>query len=82
MLTGMLAVRNLVLGERNDLWSVNTEQEYQEEIRRAATTPEAVATLLGGALAPGFAKLDWLAFGLALGTVAGSTLFVATSSSG
>ena len=32
MLTGMYAVRNLVLGERNDLWSVNVEQEYHEEI--------------------------------------------------
>src|SRR5258706_2373351 len=31
MLTGMLAARNLVLGERNDLWDVNTEPEYHEE---------------------------------------------------
>jgi len=35
MLTGMLAVRNLTRGERNDLWSVNTEPEYHEEIRQA-----------------------------------------------
>src|SRR5207244_6139751 len=28
MLTGMLAVRNAVLGERHDLWSVNAEPEY------------------------------------------------------
>lgn len=33
MLTGMLAVRNLIRGERHDLWSVNTEPEYHEEIR-------------------------------------------------
>jgi protoporphyrinogen oxidase len=33
MLTGMLAVRNLVLGEKNDLWAVNADQEYHEEIR-------------------------------------------------
>jgi len=32
MLTGMLAVSNLVLGERNDLWTVNVDQEYHEEI--------------------------------------------------
>ena len=32
MLTGMLAVRNLVLRERSDLWSVNVDQEYHEEI--------------------------------------------------
>ena len=33
MLTGMLAVRNLVRGERHDLWKVNTDQEYHEEVR-------------------------------------------------
>jgi protoporphyrinogen oxidase len=32
MVTGMLAVRNLMFGERNDVWSVNTDQEYHEEI--------------------------------------------------
>lgn len=31
MVTGMLAVRNLLLGEKNDLWAVNTDQEYHEE---------------------------------------------------
>src|SRR5207344_1110504 len=31
MLTGMLAVRNATLGERNDLWSVNADEEYHEE---------------------------------------------------
>ena len=30
MLTGMLAVRN-VLGEEHDLWNVNTERSYYEE---------------------------------------------------
>jgi protoporphyrinogen oxidase len=33
MLTGMLAVRNVVLGERHDLWMVNVDQEYHEETR-------------------------------------------------
>ncbi|MCI0628618.1 MAG: NAD(P)/FAD-dependent oxidoreductase [Acidobacteria bacterium] len=32
MLTAMLAVRNL-LGERHDVWNVNTERSYHEEIR-------------------------------------------------
>jgi len=32
MLTAMLAVRNL-LGEQHDLWNVNTELSYHEEIR-------------------------------------------------
>ena len=32
MLTAMLAVRN-ILGERHDIWTVNTERAYHEEIR-------------------------------------------------
>lgn len=32
MLTGILAARNIVLNQRRDLWSVNAEQEYLEEI--------------------------------------------------
>jgi protoporphyrinogen oxidase len=32
MLTGMLAVRNLLYGETNNLWQVNAEQEYLEEL--------------------------------------------------
>jgi protoporphyrinogen oxidase len=32
MLTAMLAVRN-IMGERHDLWTVNTERSYHEEIR-------------------------------------------------
>jgi hypothetical protein len=30
MLTGMLAARNL-LGEKHDLWDVNTERSYYED---------------------------------------------------
>ena len=32
MLTAMLAVRN-IMGEQHDLWTVNTERSYHEEIR-------------------------------------------------
>ena len=45
MLTAMLAVRNL-LGEHHDLWNVNTERSYHEEIRiphDALSTDEAGA---------------------------------------
>ncbi|MGH2535801.1 MAG: NAD(P)/FAD-dependent oxidoreductase [Candidatus Promineifilaceae bacterium] len=31
MLTGLLAARNLLYGERNDVWAVNAEGEYHEE---------------------------------------------------
>ena len=33
MLTGMLAARN-ILGEKNDLWTVNVERSYHEEFQR------------------------------------------------
>jgi hypothetical protein len=79
MLTGMLAVRNLTLGEQHDLWSVNTDQEYHEEIRDAAVVDEeAVVEALQEALARAFPKLDRMAFGLALGAVAGLLLGLAT----
>jgi protoporphyrinogen oxidase len=32
MLTGILAARNIVLNQQHDLWTVNTDQEYLEEI--------------------------------------------------
>jgi protoporphyrinogen oxidase len=32
MLTGLFAARNIVLGGTHDVWNVNTEQEYHEEI--------------------------------------------------
>ena len=71
MLTGMLAVRNVVFGERNDLWSVNTDQEYIEEIQEPAIDVE-------GILERVFLKLDRVAFGVSLGTVTGLALFLAT----
>jgi len=33
MLTGLYAARNLVRGETNDLWNVNVDNEYHEQIR-------------------------------------------------
>ena len=33
MLTGMRAVNNLLDGEAHDLWSVNADKEYHEEVR-------------------------------------------------
>ena len=70
MLTGMLAVRNVVFGERNDLWSVNTDQEYIEELQ----VKDTVETILERV----FLKLDRVAFGVSLGTVTGLALFLAT----
>lgn len=75
MLTGMLAVRNATLGERNDLWSVNVDQEYHEEMRQAeapegASAEEAVSEI--------FTRIDGLALGLAVGVTSGLLLLLAT----
>ena len=35
MLTAILAVRNLMDGEQHDLWRVNTDAEYHEEVPAA-----------------------------------------------
>ncbi len=70
MVTGMLAVRNLLEGETNDLWSVNTDQEYHEEVREPG---------LEEAITEVFAKLDRRALGTAVGAVAGGVLAVLTA---
>ena len=79
MLTGMLAVRNLTLGEENDLWNVNTDHEYLEEVQvKAEVEVEKVVEAVEGALARVFLRLDRLAFGLSLGITSGLLLFLAT----
>jgi protoporphyrinogen oxidase len=45
MLTAMLAVEN-ILGAEYDLWQVNAEQEYHEEVRQADSGREAELALL------------------------------------
>jgi hypothetical protein len=90
MLTGIYAARN-ILGERNDVWSVNTEMEYHEEQRSpAGQTGE---RLVPARIAPAapltptpdelvarvFAQLDPLALGVAIGIVSGFTLFLMTT---
>ena len=79
MLTGMFAVRNVVLGEKNDLWSVNADQEYHEEIRvPSEVEAQEAAEVLQTALTRVVLKLDRVAFGLSLGVVSGILLFLAT----
>ena len=75
MLTGMLAVRNMLDGEKNDLWVVNAEQEYHEEIRVEKPIP---AQVVDEVFARAFTKLDPLGFGAAYGIVAGISLALIT----
>jgi protoporphyrinogen oxidase len=79
MLTGLLAVRNLLLGQQNDLWSVNTEQEYHEQLpAEAEAAPEELVRILEAELSKVFVKLDRVALGLSVGAAGGLALFLAT----
>lgn len=88
MLTGMYAVRNLLYGERHDLWKINAEEEYIEEVydetvktREVKTheveTREVIETVQE-AFTYAFPKLDPVAFGVAFGVVTGLALFAVT----
>ena len=79
MVTGMLSVRNVMFGEKNDLWKVNTDQEYQEEIRREINIePEIAVDALKEAFAQAFPKLDRFALGLSTGAMSGVLLLLGT----
>jgi protoporphyrinogen oxidase len=81
MLTGIWAARN-VAGEKNDVWSVNVEQEYHEEVSRPAdrAVPSKKVRDLEEVLDEVFARFDPLAMGVAVGSVAALALYVATTS--
>ncbi len=73
MLTAMLAAEN-VFGANHDLWKVNTEQEYHEEIspdsEEQAALKRAFAVLTH--------RIDQLGLAVALGSVFGMLTFLAT----
>jgi protoporphyrinogen oxidase len=87
MVTGVYAARNIG-GAAYDLWSVNVEQEYHEELREdevAAVvddrlTPQPVVSPgIEERLRQAFAHYDPVALGGAVGTVSAVGLFVATA---
>lgn len=73
MLTAMLASEN-VLGANHNLWAVNSEDEYHEEVERPAdeVSPSDQAILRT------FARIDKLGLATALGTISGLLIFIAT----
>lgn len=77
MLTGMYAVRNMLDGAEYDLWQVNAEQEYHEEILHEPT-PAEISEAITDVLPHVFLKLDPIALGLAFGIVAGAVLMLLT----
>ncbi len=79
MLTGMLAARNLALGEKNDLWAVNTEPQYHEEtLAETGMKEDEAAEILQEVLPSVFSRLDRRAFGSSVGIASGVLLFIAT----
>jgi protoporphyrinogen oxidase len=85
MLTAMYAAENIVDGDR-DVWSVNVDQDYAEEIR--TPRPGAGDRLVPreveeqdwqDLIAAAFARYDPVALGGALAVVGGVGLFLATS---
>ena len=90
MLTGLYAARNLV-GERHDVWTVNTEKAYHEVQSGPATAgdrlvpsrvivPVPSAPISGDeVIAVAFAKLDEVALGIAVAAVGGVAMFAATA---
>ena len=73
MLTAMLAAEN-ILGANHDLWKVNVEQEYHEEVREDTEREIATEKFLMDA----FSRMDKLGFATALGSVSGLLIFLAT----
>jgi protoporphyrinogen oxidase len=73
MITGTLAVRNMLFGENNDLWNVNADAEYHEEIHKK-TTSETIQEKITHI----FPRLDPVALGFSFGTTAGALIFAAT----
>ncbi|MFH1481526.1 MAG: NAD(P)/FAD-dependent oxidoreductase [Pseudomonadota bacterium] len=73
MLTGILAARN-VLGEKHNLWEVNEDEVYLEEDKEGRTGQRVREKVLKGA----FARIDKLAFAIAVGSVTGLLFFLVT----
>ena len=86
MVTGVYAARNID-GAAHELWAVNVEEEYHEEIRETVDersggdrlTPQPVAARgLEDRVREAFARYDPVALGGAVGIVAAVGLFTAT----
>jgi protoporphyrinogen oxidase len=91
MLAGMYAVRNMLLGEKTDLWSVNADQEYHEEVkeghaargpgrntRRVVIEEEQAEAVLEEELAVVFGKFDRVAAGASGAVLLGGIIFLMT----
>ena len=73
MLTAMLSAEN-ILGANYDLWAVNVEQEYHEEMRSEPSEEVVLDKLLPSV----FPRMDKLGIATAVGLVCGFLIFLAT----
>jgi protoporphyrinogen oxidase len=73
MLTGILAVQNYS-GAKHDIWNVNEEEEYLEEDKKILDRRFILENIIGRT----FAKMDKLAFAIAVGSLSGLLVFMAT----
>jgi len=78
MLTALSAVRNALFDEKHDLWEINTDQEYLEEVRERQAARAAREEIASGAVAELLETFDPVAMGLSAGVVCGALLFLAT----
>lgn len=80
MLAAMYAVRNAEFGEKNDLWAVNTEPEYHEEVRNRAPgrNPNYIEQVVRRGLADVYRRLDRGALGAGGAALGAIVLSLAT----
>ena len=88
MLTAVYAARNIADGGSYELWSVNVEEEYHEEVRdgeaRGATGDRMLPQRIDGLEAArvvrdAYARFDPLALGVAVGLLIGALTFLLTA---
>jgi len=73
MLTAMLSAEN-ILGANHDLWAINVEQEYHEEMTLEPGEEAALDRLLPSV----FSRMDQLGLATAIGLVCGFLIFLST----
>lgn len=78
MLTAMLAVRNLVFGEKNDLWVVNSDLAYHEEFDKDQKNKNKDEKIFDDNITRVFPRLDPVSFGLSAGITGGLGIFIFT----
>ncbi len=78
MVTGMIAVRNVMLGEQNCLWEINGDHHYHEEKQYTEHDEVDLLEILKRDLEKAFPRLDSIALGLSFGIILGLLFCIST----